>query len=481
MKIAFVLDDIILGHQPLGVTQIAAMLRERGHEVEYFALGAPEDFDGTIETVRAWGPRVMAYSSSTGVHRHYAEFNRRYREREPDVFSVIGGPHATFFPEFLEQHREHFDALCVGEGEYPMVELVEALDRGEDYADIKNLHVVLPDGTIRKNPTRCFLQDLDGLPFPDHSFSDRFHNRESRATGYIMAGRGCPFQCSFCFNHVSIGLAEGRYVRFRDPDRVIEELRLLKETYGRRFISFQDDTLTLDKKWFVAFAEKYAVSIGLPFMAHIRADRMDEEIADALAKAGCQRACMGLESGSDYLRNRIMGKKITSDQIREAARLVVDRGIELATQNLFGVPGETVETVLSTIRLNIECRTGLMVLNFLQPYPGTKIAEMAREQGLWDGNVDEIQDSSHWSIVLDLEDKETLEAVAKLSYLFVDYPWIFRACEPVLRLMSRTRARAPFRPFLAALAWWDRKTALTPMRGVGARYHSPAALASDGE
>jgi uncharacterized radical SAM superfamily protein len=335
----------------------------------------------------------------------------------------------------------------------------------------------MPDGSVKRNAPRCFLQDLDALPFPDHSFLTRFRHLRESGVGFVMAGRGCPFNCAFCFNHVSIRLAEGKYVRLRKPERVIEELVVLKEKYGRRFISFQDDTLTLNKEWFLEFARKYENQVALPFMAHIRADRMDEEIAEALAAAGCARACMGLESGSDYLRNEILGKMVTSDQIRGAARLVTDRGIELATQNLFGVPGETVETVLETIRLNIECRSGLMVLNFLQPYPGTRIADIAREQGLWDGNVDEIQDSAHWSVVLNLPDKKLIEAVAKMSYLLVDYPWMFRVCEPIIRLLSRRpSAKGLFAPLLGLLKWWDETTALTPMRGYGVRYHPPACI-----
>jgi len=481
MRVAFVLDDIILGHEPLGVTTIAAVLIARGHQVEYFALGEPDDYPQTIARVMAFGPGVIGYSSSTGVHRRYAEFNRQYREAARragggEVFSIIGGPHASFFPEFLEEHRDHFDGLCVGEGEFPMLELVEALEKGEDHSAIGNLHVVMPDGSIRKNPTRPFLQDLDGLPFPDHTFCDRFPHVEKKSTGYIMGGRGCPYRCAFCFNHVSIGLAEGRYVRWRSPDRVIEELRELKERRERRFISFQDDTLTLDKAWFLEFSGKYAKAIGLPFMAHIRADRMDEEIADALAAAGCARACMGLESGSDYLRNEIMGKRVSSDEIRRAARLVVERDIELATQNLFGVPDETVETVLETIRLNIECGTGLMILNFFQPYPRTRLAEIARERGLWDGNVDHIEDSAHWRIVLDLPERDAIEAVARLSYLFVDYPWMFRVCEGLLRRWGRPPSRRPLQRLLKVLQWWDGHTALTPMRGYGARYHPAACL-----
>ncbi|MCX7043891.1 MAG: radical SAM protein [Candidatus Sumerlaeota bacterium] len=476
MRVAFVLDDIILGHEPLGVMTLAGMLIAHGHEVEYFALGQAAQYPETAARVRAFEPRVIAYSSSTGVHKRYAEFNRIYRRQAPDVFSIFGGPHATFFPEFLEEHRDEFNALCVGEGEHALLELVEALERGKDYGAIQNLHIVMPDGSIQRNPTRCFLQDLDELPLPDRTFAERFPQLKESGIGYIMAGRGCPFNCSFCFNHVARNIAEGTYVRWRRQERVIAELRELKDKWGRRFISFQDDTLILNKKWFLEFAAMYGREIGLPYMAHVRADYVDREIADALKASNCVRAVMGLETGSDYLRNEIMGKRVTSEQIRVAARLITDRGIELLTQNMFGVPDETPATVLDTIGLNIECKAGAMVLNFFQPYPRTRLAEQAQRLGLWDGNPDHIEDSSHFHVVINLKHKDVIEPLAHLSFLFVDYPWLFRLTAPFLRAAIALGLPALCKPVARALLWYDRRTALKPPRGCGSRYHPPACL-----
>lgn len=288
-----------------------------------------------------------------------------------------------------------------------------------------------------------------------------------------MAGRGCPYRCAFCFNHVAQKVAEGQYVRWRSPERVCEELVEMRDRWRRRLVSFQDDTLTLNKEWFLEFARHYEEKVRLPYVCHVRADRVDDDIAEALRSSGCVRAVMGLESGSDYLRNEIMGKRVTTRQILDASRRLTERGIELLTQNMFGVPGETPATALETIYLNIRCGASVLILYFFQPYPGTRLAERAREMGLWQGEVDDIDDSYHWRLALDLKHGRVIERIADLSHLFVDRPWLFRVVAPAMRAATAIGAPGLMTPLLKALSWHDRRTANTPQRGAGSRYHDP--------
>lgn len=467
MKIAFVLDEIVSGQVPLGVGFIGAMLKKHGHEVGYFCL----DPEGAyLKQVKDFGPRIAAYSASTGLHKLYLESNLKLKKLHP-VFAVFGGPHPTYFPEIIEE--DGVDAICVGEGEYPMLELVTALEKGEEPTTIKNIHYKGSQGKIHHNPTRPYHQNLDELPFPDIDIVDWIPRYKEIGIAYVIAGRGCPYRCNFCFNHVAMKTQSGKFVRMRGIDNVLEEIKVIRERYPLNMVAFQDDTFTLHKDWLLEFAPRYKEEIGLPYLVHTRADIFDEDMARALGETGCLRVVVGLESGSDHIRNIILHKNVTTENILNTARLIKENGMEVVTQNLFGVPEDTVATVMSTIELNVKCRSDIMVLHFFQPYPRTKLAEMTEELGLYSGTLDDIPYSNHWRIVLDLKNKEVMEGLAKLSWFFVDYPQYFSLVKTLLPLVPFQAGRMLLIKYLNRR---DQKLLQSPQRGAGSRYHPPAKL-----
>ncbi|GMV66152.1 MAG: B12-binding domain-containing radical SAM protein [Candidatus Omnitrophica bacterium] len=470
MRIAFILDNIILGQEPLGATTIGAVLKQHGHTVDYFDI--PRDrIYWTTDAVVEFKPDLIGYSISTGLHNRYMAYNRLLKQRMPDFLTIVGGPHPSYFPDFI--HTDTIDFLCVGEGEWPMLELVEALEAGKPVADVAGLHIKMPDGSIRKNPPRAYEQNLDALPFPDHSFMLKFPHLRDNPIAYLMAGRGCPYNCTFCFNHVALDLQEGRYTRYRSPENVIAECMELRDKYGKRYMAFQDDTFSLNFRYLEKLLPLYAEKIGLPYLAHLRADNLTERMADLLAETGCKRAVIGFENGDFEIRHKILDKKITDEEFLASSQLLHDRGIELLTQNMFGVPGETVESALATIELNIRCKADVMVIHFFQPYPGTDLAIMASEMGLWEGTVDDIPECNHWFVVLDLKDKELIDLIGKLSYFLLDYPKVFRILKPLAE--NKATRKLAF-PLLKLCRWFDMKTIYSKRRGPGCRWHPPKAV-----
>ena len=470
MRVAFILDNIILGQEPLGVTTLGSVLKKDGHEVEYFSI--PKDRgEWTTKEVVAFKPDVAGFSVSTGLQRRYLDFNGMLRKELPDLYSIFGGPHPSFFPDFIEQ--EGADAICVGEGEVAMRELVEALDAGDRPDGIAGLRIKQPDGSVQINPPARFIRNLDEVPFPDHSFLDKFPHLRDSPIAYLMCGRGCPWNCNFCFNHVSRDLQEGRFVRYRSPENVIEECILLRDKYGKRFMAFQDDTFSLSIGYLRKLLPLYKEKVGLPYLAHMRADNVTPEMAQLLGSTGCKRGVVGVENGNERIRNEILDKGITDEDLITAARLLRENGIEFLSQNMFGVPGETMETVLSTIEMNIKCKTQLMVLHFFQPYPGTKLGEISQEMKLWEGTVDDIPEDNHWYIVLDLEDKELMTRLGHLSFFFVDYPRALTFFKPLLL----SKSIRPFRGSLLSLCeWLDRVTLYSKKRGAGTRWQPPQSV-----
>ena len=442
MHICFVFDDNILEHQPLGATYISSVLKQHGHTVSSINIDDPRV--NYIDAVRELDPQMLAYSAATSPYPRFHEANAELKREFPNIFTLVGGPHPSYFPQVIEQ-TEDIDAICIGEGEYPTLELAEALDAGKDHTGIENLHVRV-GSEIKKNPNRRFLakDDLSSMPFPDRDLMKPYQIWHS-PSGFLMAGRGCPYDCTFCFNHVSRNLQEGKWTRQRTVESVVEECKWLRDNYGVVYIAYQDDTFILNRRWLREFAPVYAREVGLPFICNIRADLTDDELGDLLAEAGCIRVAMGIESGDDEIRKTILAKNMSSEQIIRACDILNDRSIRVVGQNMVGVPGETVDTALSTIALNIRCDVHINTFSFFAPFPGTKLGEMATERG-FSGDLSEIprefQDRLTDSMVL--EDKELIERIGHCAHLFVSYPKLFKFSKLMLKTLPSYRMKVKY-------------------------------------
>jgi radical SAM superfamily enzyme YgiQ (UPF0313 family) len=432
MKVLFIIDVNSLDQEPLGMMHISALLKQHGHACEALNLAGEED---PVTAVRQRDPQLLAFSAVTGPHKRLVRASREIK-RELDVLSIFGGPHPSYFPEVIEE--DGVDIVCRGEGEYPMLELAEAMEAGKDFSGIPNLWVKR-NGEIHRNPTRPFLHDIDGLPWPDRELFNPFPELHVEDTRYFMGGRGCPYDCTFCFNHIAKQLAEGRYVRWRSVDDLVEELKAVKERYGMRFVNFQDDTFVLRIDWLEEFSARYRQEIGLPFLCHVRANLVDDRMSRLLADAGCVHVGMGVEAGNDDLRNTVLKKRITREQIVSACQSLKAHGITISTQNMFGLPFETIETVLDTIEINIACRPERTNLFFYVPYPRTELAQVAVDQGFFRtedlDSLPEIFTTEFSSVNLDLQDARQIEQLAKLTRFCVHFPVFF----PVIRALFRRK------------------------------------------
>lgn len=465
MRLAFIFDDHILQHEPLGAMYIASLVRQHGHEVEYFSADEP----GFESMLRHFDPQVLAYSIATGQQPRFISLNQSLRESLPNVsLSVFGGPHPTFFPDMIR--FDGVDVICIGEGEMPTLELLDALEKGEDYSKIENLHVKLPDGEVVVNKKRDFLPHLDELPFPDHDIKLRFPHLLHNKMGFFIAGRGCPFHCTFCFNDAMMTLQGGKYVRFRDPEKVCDEIELVKTKYDIHVVSFQDDIFGIDARWLVKFAPIYRRRIRLPFQCHYRADLVSTKSIDAMYEAGCVRLVVGLESGDPELRQRVLDKRVTDEELLYAAQKCHEYGIEFLTQNMFGIPGETPDTALSTIECNIKLKTDLFIHYFFTPYPMTKLGELAKEMGLFDGDFDALPLSYHSRMSLNMPHRDVIEAIGLSANFLIDYPELFFATKRFFSLVKSDKLRVAW---LKGLRGLDRKFSAMDRRRPSHAYRNP--------
>ena len=310
------------------------------------------------------------------------------------------------------------DAICRGEGEHALLELADTLARKSNFTNIQNLWIKNDKEAI-KNDLRPLLQNLDELPFPDRQLINKYRHYSCRSRVRTITSRGCPYNCTYCFNHSNKELYAGKglYVRQRSPAHVIEEIKQLKAMYRPANIEFHDDIFILNREWLEEFASLYiAEKINIPFEVNVRVDLVTPEIAEILKSAGCYSVQFGIESGSEKIRKELLNRNISDEMIIEAATVFRALNIKTNTFNLVGVPGETLRDTIATMKFNSKCRVTYAMNSIYQPYPGTKLADYAMKMNYYDGRIDTFDKNYLYGrSIIHSPDRKKIE---RLHYLF---------------------------------------------------------------
>jgi radical SAM superfamily enzyme YgiQ (UPF0313 family) len=337
-------------------------------------------------------PEMVGFSTTSNQYRHVKQVATMFKERR-DVPIVCGGIHPTIASEDVLSHPA-IDMVCQGEGELAMLELAYELANGSNL-DIANIWSKT-NGTIRSSPTRPLVANLDELPFPDREGFD-FAGILAKKRGWanLMAGRGCHYQCTYCVNnyfHKVYSAVSSRrsHLRIRSVDTVLREVEYLSSSFRVKLLNFDDDIFTMDKEWLREFCDKYAARFKkMPFACNIRVNMFDREIATMIRSAGCVEVKIGLESGSERVRSRVLKRHTPEAMIRRAFGLAEELGIRAWAFNMIGVPTETPEDVMETVRLNAQIRPYILRCSIFYPYQGTDLYEHAEQHGLMDHSKDE--------------------------------------------------------------------------------------------
>lgn len=429
-KMARLLFAQNLWMEQLGAMTLAAVARSRGHKV---ALAVGSD-DQIVAIAREYKPDVVGFTALTGFQRRWLRVARSIKqslERPPVI--IFGGPHPTFFPEIIIE--DGIDLACRGEGEGVIADLLDGLDAGaESFRDIPNI-VTKSEGRFIASPMRP-LVDLDSLPFADREISFAYPFIRKDPNVHFIAGRGCPYSCSFCFNRRMSELCRdlGPQVRFRSVANLIEEISEVNRRWGIKVVYFQDDTFVLNKKWLFEFLDAYGKKLRIPFYCTVRADLVTNEMAKALKDAGCYRVSFGVESGVEEIRRKVLNKNIADDRIRETAAALRDAGISFQTTNMMGLPGETLDDAFKTIELNVEIGADAAWTSLFQPYPGTDLGELSFAEK----RIDRIPDDetiadAHTSSILKQPDIDEVVRLQKLVYLAVKIPFVLPLIRKILK------------------------------------------------
>ena len=409
-----------LPQEMLGPMVLSRAVKDAGHEMRAICLPDAR-WLGKIEEYR---PDVITWSAMTGNHRPILDLNRLLKARF-SFFSLIGGPHVTFLPDTARDPA--VDAVCVGEGEGALVDLLEALETGSDWRGIANLAWADEEGELHKNPLRALVRDLDALGFPDRSvIYDAQHLYRDSPRKVVVTQRGCPMNCSFCFHHAwrkKVYHARNTdYVRKRSVDHVIAEVQDIRSRYPLRFVHFVDDIFNLRSDWLEEFCERWPREVGLPFDVILMANMTREEHIRQLKAAGCIYARVAIESASDYVRNEVFRKNTSRAQLTQAARWIKEHGIRLGTLNMLGGPGGTLEDDLDTVALNVECGVDHPLCSILQPYPEFEINEITKGLGIAVADADHFPSQFNRSSSMEIPDKQAIENLHKWFPVLVRHP-----------------------------------------------------------
>ncbi|MFH1537894.1 MAG: radical SAM protein [bacterium] len=389
MKVCFVYLDIdpffpgYGGRINFGVAALSAILKERGHETSLIHVTRPVSEEVLGKALKREKPDLVGFSSTTNLF----VFVEKYAAKAKQTLGVpviCGGPHATATPDEVIGNPS-VDIVCVGEGDAALPELCARLESGGDISSISSLWVK-QNGEVHRNPVGPLIEDLDELPLPDLDVFDYENLQDTRErVGVIFASRGCPFQCSYCVNRLLRGLYPNRehYVRYKSVPRVMEEIRQVLEHYPKtKYVVFNDDTFILKREWFRDFVEIYKKEIGLPYMCTGHVEVVDEERAALLKSSGCAKLWIGVGSGNELIRKKVLKRAASNEKILNAFRILHSHGIKTHVFNMVGIPHENKQRILDTIKLNAKIKSQGVQVTVFYPYPGTELFEICSREGV---------------------------------------------------------------------------------------------------
>jgi len=389
MKIAFVNDCV----ERMGVEYISGLLKAHGHQVELFVdpqlfnnvyvhiSRLSRYFDSTekiIHGLMMYRPDLIGFSVDTESYQWASRLAQRIKERMETPI-IFGGIHPTSVPERVILNAG-VDILCVGEGEYPTLELVNSMARGGVDTSIKNLWFKT-NGRIIKNSLRPLLADLDTLPVADHAlFYDHYpYFRKGYST---IASRGCPYACSYCGHAYLRQLYQNNraYFRHRSVENLMNELTPRLTQYKIDIITFFDDNFGSDPEWLEKFSTRYARDIKRPFTVTARPEMIYRDYVRLLKQAGCCSVTLGVQTWDDAIRKEWFNRDVNPEVMLKAMRLIKEAKMELICDNIFGVPVENDERYIQSLLPYADIKPDRVLFNQLKYFPRVPITEKAREK-----------------------------------------------------------------------------------------------------
>jgi anaerobic magnesium-protoporphyrin IX monomethyl ester cyclase len=445
---------------PLGLASIAAYLKGKGIEgriVDCYAKPYSENI--IAEYLRDERPAFVGFSCATANFLDGLRIARMAKGILSGVRVVFGGHHVSALKEDSLKAFPEIDFGIVGEGEQAMVELVEA--RGEGLSRIGGLLYRESGDDVRFTGYRSESLDLDTLPFPAYEKLDGYpeayrlpiFNYPTTPNSSCTSSRGCPYRCAYCDRSV---FPTG--YRCNSAEYLYEHFRYLKERFGIRHVNLYDDQFTFHRKRVDTFTGMMTDRpLGMTFNCAVRAEHIDYGILQKMKAAGCWMISLGIENGDEALLARHR-KNADLDLVAEKIRLIKKAGIRVKGLMMMGLPGETKQSVMKSMKYVFSLPIDDINVSKFTPFPGSALYENIKELGSFDEDWEKM-DCMHFQFIPKGMTKKTLERLFTLFYmrhvlrprgLWQYITMIWRSPDSWLRFLSDL---GPFLKF----AWTDKR------------------------
>lgn len=392
-----------MGAESLSLEAISALLKQHGHQVSlvfdpslfddvnYFRIPflhrVFDDRKGLIQKIVASKPDIVGISVFTD-NFNWAISVAKDIKNILKVPIIFGGIYPTAVPEYV-MLQECVDMICLGEGDYPMLELLNSMEKGSIDYGIKNIWFK-KDSKIIKNPIRPLI-DIETLPLLDKPlFEDAIDIGRMYMT---MTTKGCPFTCSYCSQNFLAKFQDGRDLRRKTVGNVMNELLIMKKRYNYREVGFYDSIFTVNKKWTLELMERYKDQIRVPFRAISHPLCIDEDIARALKEAGCHRVQFGVQTFNETTKKEVLLRPETNERVLKSFQICDKVGLRYSCDHMFGLLGESEKDQIMAARIYSNFKNRVRITCFWTTYfPNTDMVSIARNRGeLTDNDVELIK------------------------------------------------------------------------------------------
>ncbi|MBN1254714.1 MAG: B12-binding domain-containing radical SAM protein [Deltaproteobacteria bacterium] len=383
-------------YPPLGILYLAAYARKYLKDLKIRVIdGYQEDSRTLVEKIRKFDPEVLGVSFTTPASTGAYNIINAVKQENNTIYVVAGGAHATALPEEVLE-RSKTDMVVIGEGEISFFEILEHISEDKETNSVLGT-MLWENGRIKRNPPRPLIKDLDTIPFPARDLLDiqkypGYYYKKKRKDTSLISSRGCPYNCIFCSNPV--WKHQKPWFRLRSPQNVVDEMEHISKEFGIEEFYDETDEFNANKRWAKELCEEIIERrLNISWKAQMRADNMDDELAEKMARSGFWLGFFGVESGNDRTLRGI-NKKITTVQNETSLSILKRHNIKayalFMAFNIWEEDGrlkyegkkDTMNTLQFALRLVKEKKIDLMSWSLTTPYPGSKLYNLALQYNL---------------------------------------------------------------------------------------------------
>ncbi len=374
---------------PLGLLYIGNMLVENGVNVNILDNGVEQlNEDELVKRIINKEPDVVGFTTMTVTALESNKIAQAVKDELKNVKIVYGGYHATINHTRILENHNFIDIIVRGEGEYSILELIDALEKNHSLEGIRGI-TFRENGRIHVNPEREFIKDLDAIPIPNrdlipYEYTCMFNGIKTAVRKFtsIISSRGCPYSCRFC---CAPSYWKRRY-RQRSPENIVEELLYL-ESKGFGQLFFVDDNFGLNYKNLIKLCQLMRKEkLDLYWAAETRVNAVRKKAFLEMQKSGCTSVYYGIESGVPRILE-YYNKQITPPMVERAVKIAKECDFDIIGAFILGAPTETLSEMQQTIKFADKLNLDFPCLYVLGASPGTSIWEELVEKGYIDEDI----------------------------------------------------------------------------------------------